>query len=119
MAQKKNLNFLDSCRNVMVFCHKCGNELPDDAQYCNKCGVTLLVSNSKTEEKSTRIKEERSFKKILYPIIPYLTAIIFGIIAGILVYLFERKDNPTLAKRGLILGIIMTPIYFFIALSYQ
>ena len=27
------------------YCPKCGNELPDDAQFCNECGYSVLVDN--------------------------------------------------------------------------
>lgn len=32
----------------MAFCIKCGNELPDDAVFCNKCGQKMLVAEEKT-----------------------------------------------------------------------
>ncbi|MBQ7003468.1 MAG: zinc-ribbon domain-containing protein [Oscillospiraceae bacterium] len=34
----------------MAFCIKCGNELPDDAAFCNKCGQKILVTEDKTEQ---------------------------------------------------------------------
>ncbi len=40
-----------------MFCYKCGNQLPDDAEFCNKCGAKLFKSSaeeqSSGENKST------------------------------------------------------------------
>ena len=94
----------------MVFCHKCGNELPDDAQYCNKCGITLLGSNSKIEEKPARIRKERSGAW-------YLAPIFFGLIGGLVAYFVVRNDEPKLARNCLIIGVIIFVVVFIIIIA--
>ncbi len=32
------------------YCPKCGNELPDDAQFCNECGYSVLVEDTADEK---------------------------------------------------------------------
>ena len=36
------------------YCPKCGNELPDDAQFCNECGYSVLVDNNHTDEETPK-----------------------------------------------------------------
>ena len=36
------------------YCPKCGNELPDDAQFCNECGYSVLVDNTHTDEETPK-----------------------------------------------------------------
>ena len=35
------------------YCPKCGNELPDEAQFCNECGYSVLVEDKKEEVPET------------------------------------------------------------------
>lgn len=44
------------------YCPKCGNELPDDAQFCNECGYSVLVDNNHTDEETP--KEVMKLKKL-------------------------------------------------------
>ena len=32
-----------------MFCHKCGNGLPEDSGFCHKCGTKLIKSVEPTE----------------------------------------------------------------------
>ena len=32
-----------------MFCYKCGNQLPDTAVFCNKCGVKTINDNTKVQ----------------------------------------------------------------------
>jgi len=32
-----------------MFCHKCGNKLPEDAVFCNKCGVKTVISDTEQQ----------------------------------------------------------------------
>ena len=36
------------------YCPKCGNKLPDDAQFCNECGYSVLVDNNHTDEETPK-----------------------------------------------------------------
>lgn len=47
-----------------MFCPQCGNNLPDDAQFCGYCGASLVQSNISEEEKgSIEVKPNISLKK--------------------------------------------------------
>lgn len=81
----------------MPFCHKCGNELPIEANYCNKCGTTLVLSGLKIEQKPTRVPKERSD-------LWYLAPILFGLIGGLVAYFVIRNDEPKKARNCLIIG---------------
>lgn len=85
------------------YCPKCGNELPDDTQFCNKCGHSVLVEDkkdideilfneSKSDDKIFNNKKP-SFKlpknKILIPIV-----VVVIIIAGIAIFSGDLFYNP-------------------------
>ena len=36
-----------------MFCHKCGNKSPDDAEFCQKCGAKLIVDGASPQTRST------------------------------------------------------------------
>lgn len=50
------------------YCPKCGNELPDDAQFCNECGYSVLVDNNHTDEETPKevmkTEEAETLKKM-------------------------------------------------------
>ena len=96
------------------YCPKCGNELPDDTQFCNKCGHSVLVEDKKEDTSKKNIDEilfnesksddkifnnkKPSFKlpknKILIPIV-----VVVIIIAGIAIFsgdLFYNPDDITI-----------------------
>lgn len=31
-----------------MFCNNCGNELPENAKFCNKCGTAVKIAENKT-----------------------------------------------------------------------
>lgn len=33
-----------------MFCRKCGNEIPDDSEFCFKCGAAIVIDNSVQNE---------------------------------------------------------------------
>ncbi len=41
----------------------------------------------------------------------YLLPILFSILGGLIMYFMERKKNPDVAKKGLILGLVLFFIY--------
>ena len=49
------------------YCPKCGNELPDDAQFCNECGYSVLVDDNspvkETPKKVQKTEETENSKK--------------------------------------------------------
>ena len=49
------------------YCPKCGNELPDDAQFCNECGYSVLVDDNspvkETPKKVQKTEETETSKK--------------------------------------------------------
>ena len=52
------------------YCPKCGNELPDDAQFCNECGYSVLVDDNspvkETPKKVQKTEETENSKKDMY-----------------------------------------------------
>ncbi len=48
------------------YCPKCGNELPDDAQFCNKCGYSVLVEDEKVEASKKEETPKKDMDKILF-----------------------------------------------------
>ena len=44
----------------------------------------------------------------------YLLPILLTWIGGLIMFFIERKNNPSEAKKGLILGFVLTPVYFVI-----
>jgi len=83
-------------------CKYCGNELPSpDADICTKCGK--IVEKPKTTENNSQ-PTKRTSKAW------YLVPIFFGIIGGLVMFLVLRDENKIMAKKGLILGIIMSVV---------
>ena len=82
------------------YCPKCGNELPDDAQFCNECGYSVLVDNNhtdeetpkevmKTEEAGINLPKTNIIPKILIPV-----AVIVIIIIGLAIFSSNIFYNP-------------------------
>ena len=46
----------------MVFCHKCGYELPNDSEFCSKCGVKILKSVQDTHPLEKIQDKESGYK---------------------------------------------------------
>lgn len=77
-----------------MFCKKCGNEMPDNSQFCNKCGTSVeepdMVRAEESEVKSTKTN----------PISRFIDPItISGIIASLL---FLLSDFLPFAKVSLL-----------------
>lgn len=79
---------------MSIKCKKCGNEVPEGSEFCNKCGTKILLNNinSDTEIKTTDVanSNKKHVIKKIYFIFP-----IFGIILAILYYIVLRymKNN--------------------------
>jgi uncharacterized membrane protein YvbJ len=92
----------------VVFCSKCGNEETSSKNFCSKCGIGLTVSSQVTSS-SHQTRKSRWW---------YLVPIFFGILGGIVAYLLLQDDDKELAKKCLVLGIVVTcimiAIYFLV-----
>lgn len=81
----------------MVFCIKCGNELPMEGNFCNKCGTQINVVRKN-------------------PNTWYILPILLGFIGGIIMYFFIKNEDPDTAKHGLKIGFIVSGICIIIGL---
>lgn len=45
-----------------MFCRKCGNEIPDDSEFCPKCGASLKISPEVKQTSKNEMKEEPKVK---------------------------------------------------------
>ena len=32
-----------------MYCHSCGNDIPVELKYCNRCGANLSITNTNTQ----------------------------------------------------------------------
>jgi uncharacterized membrane protein YvbJ len=45
---------------LMVYCHNCGSELPEDAVYCPKCGTKTTIAGSSGRSPSDELRDSLS-----------------------------------------------------------
>lgn len=81
------------------FCLNCGAEIDAKAKFCPKCGVDQPPIKGAVKEHSA---------------LWYLLPVFLGCFGGICGYLRLKADNPSTAKKLLILGIIVTFVLFVI-----
>ena len=103
-----------------MFCTNCGNEIYDDAVYCNYCGNKIIIEDKEEPvEDKEEIKEEPVediFKDINIPEISRTSCIIVSIIGllasaiNIVNLYFENKDISYM------LGQIITVLIFVISI---
>ncbi len=80
----------------MVFCDKCGTDLPDDSRFCRKCGYGLTASPQPVTTSVNRKQHVQTFLAV--------AAIIAGIIILLaLPYNGYFWDHATEAFLGVIL----------------
>jgi uncharacterized membrane protein len=70
-----------------MFCSKCGEENPDESNFCKKCGATLNTSATK----DGRLPQESATG--LEPNVAGLLAYILGWITGLIFFLLEKDDQ--------------------------
>ncbi|MBS1186402.1 MAG: hypothetical protein H6R04_420 [Burkholderiaceae bacterium] len=68
-----------------MFCVSCGNELPENAAFCSKCGSKVGATGNPVISSSDASK--------LYILIAHLGGIFFGFIPSLIVFLLV-KDEP-------------------------
>ncbi len=79
---------------MVQYCRKCGNELDDDAEFCDSCGFNLnsnLNDNQTKESKATTTPTIQNDKSNLVTRLPLILAII-----GIIVSIAEGLGTPML-----------------------
>lgn len=92
----------------MGYCTICEKHTTDDVNYCPHCGGNLISSNSKNNMSHTPHHRSNWW---------YLAPIFLGIIGGLIAYFVLKNDDAKLAKKCLIVGVIMFVFGFIIAVS--
>lgn len=94
----------------MIYCNKCGRELPDDSLFCSKCGNKIEVDKEKTVEKSEvviipevsqQIIKEEKFKKNSEVKIISVVALCIAII-GVSVFVFFNFTTPEAQAKSVV-----------------
>lgn len=81
----------------MLYCKKCGNELPEDAKFCTKCGQKVEATQPQVATQNPVPNQaNQSNKKLMYIIIAIaavflIVAVVFGIL--ILDKLGDKEDD--------------------------
>lgn len=82
----------------MVFCKHCGAQLPSqDSDICTQCGKLLKEMPSPTSGTTKRPSSAW-----------YLLPIFFSFIGGLIMFFVLKDEDRKMAKKGLIVGIIMS-----------
>ena len=95
----------------MAFCRNCGKPMADDAVFCQACGHSAAGPAQAAGGPSPASLGKVSVWWWLLPIF-------FAVLGGAVSYLAARDSNMKTAKRMLILGVVMTPIDFFLLLVF-
>lgn len=111
-------------RGIIMFCKKCGNEMPDNSEFCAKCGSKIEVAQPepKATAKKGGSKEYGNSDSIAAIVLGILgiiglfrLGIIFAVLSlalGIRAKIRSSKVGigEGLATAGLVCGIIALPV---------
>lgn len=92
----------------MVYCQKCGTENPDDAQFCSKCGTSLILTTA--GQPQAREQKKNNSKRIL------LILLILFWPAGIIYYIVKIDEIRQVEEQNwflnhpFITGLVIIPI---------
>ena len=99
-----------------MFCPKCGQQNPDEAKFCGKCGATVSVAAapppshfsapgavSDTGAVSPTLKNGMIVASIIVPIV--------GIVAGVIFLLDANPEKKAAGKLWLTIGIIAAVVW--------
>ena len=92
-----------------IFCNNCGSKILEKTQFCTDCGNSLdnLVQTSTTQNYGQGRKPRATW---------YLLPLAFYFIGGIIAWACLKDRDPRMAKKNLILGIIVTIIPVIVGL---
>jgi len=93
---------------LLVFCSSCRTEVMDGVKFCPKCGNEL----NSTSSRHTLARDYYHNRSAWW----YLLPLFLGILGGIIAFFVVRKDDPKLAKKCLIFGIVISIIGFMIGI---
>ena len=90
-----------------IFCPRCGEGNAAGSVFCNKCGAAIQpgVQQAQTAPPQSAVKKNY----FAYWLLP----IFFALIGGIIAWSALRKENPSLARRILMLGVFITVLIFY------
>ena len=71
------------------YCHKCGNELTDDAVFCSKCGIKVSISADSEQNKFQLWLKDEKNKRM------FIIGIVLFFVVGLGSYLFFSNMNES------------------------
>jgi hypothetical protein len=122
-------------RGCMPFCSKCGTEVPENVNFCQKCGGNLQSGQNPSTSNNPSISDKWVWTLACIPILGMLLEqFIFGFVGyssewmGFLIFLVlnctfvtldinELKNKAFNPEGWIWLGFLLVPIYLFIRAS--
>jgi archaeal flagellin FlaB len=91
---------------IQMFCNKCGNNLPDNAKFCERCGAPQIRSDSSctpSQRDETHKVESKSSNQLKYVIVGIIVLVIIAIVVLYYVqlgaeYFTTQKGQETVYK---------------------
>lgn len=75
-----------------MFCEKCGNQIPNNARFCSKCGVAVTPDAGTVAESPVSKNVKSDKKKIPIWVFGVVTAAVIGIIAAAIIGFIAASD---------------------------
>lgn len=92
---------IDNNNNSQVFnCGNCGSEVLKGSKFCPRCGQNFNNYSKNVNQKNIDNTIDSS-NEIVFMVIAFIIPIF-----GICYYFFAKKENPNVAKKALIFGLI-------------